>query len=165
MSNVIEIRTARPDEYGAIGALTVDVYVGGGFVAPDGPYAATLRDTATRAVQADVVVAVLDGGIVGSVTIAEPSSRYADIAEAGELEFRMLAVAPAARGRGVGSALVRHVLDTARERGDRAVVLSTEPGMVAARRIYDRHGFVPDPERNWAPVPGVELTALVRELG
>ena len=50
------------------------------------------------------------------------------------------------------------------ERGDRAVVISTEPAMVDARRIYDRNGFVPVAERNWVPVPGVELTAMVREL-
>ncbi|MDX5311508.1 MAG: GNAT family N-acetyltransferase, partial [Rhodococcus sp. (in: high G+C Gram-positive bacteria)] len=30
--------------------------------------------------------------------------------------------------------------------------------------IYDRNGFVPVTERDWAPVPGVELTTLVREL-
>lgn len=76
----------------------------------------------------------------------------------------MLAVSPDARGSGVGSALVRHVLDTAYDRGDRAVVMSTQPDMEDARRIYDRNGFVPVPERNWVPVPGVELTVLVREL-
>jgi hypothetical protein len=43
-------------------------------------------------------------------------------------------------------------------------VISTQSDMVDARRIYDRNGFVPAPERNWEPVPGMELTALVREL-
>ncbi|MFD5810901.1 GNAT family N-acetyltransferase [Rhodococcus aetherivorans] len=161
---MIEIRRVSPDEYDAVGALTVDVYVGGGFVEPDDPYAERLRDTAARDKHTEVVVALADGEIVGSVTLAEPASRFAHIAEKGELEFRMLAVAPSARGRGVGSALVRHVLDTAYDRGDRAVVLSTQPDMVDARRIYDRNGFVPVPERDWAPVPGVELSTLVREL-
>ena len=124
----------------------------------------SLRDTAERAEKADVRVAVMEGQIVGSVTIAEPASPYADVAQPGELEFRMLAVSPDARGSGVGSALVRHVLDTAYDRGDRAVVMSTQPDMEDARRIYERNGFVPVPERNWAPVPGVELTVLVREL-
>ncbi|WP_420753940.1 GNAT family N-acetyltransferase [Rhodococcus sp. O3] len=161
---MIEIRRVSPDEYETVGDLTVDVYVGGGFVEPDDPYVARLRDTATRDAQGEVVVAVADGEIVGSLTLAEPKSRLADIAEEDELELRMLAVAPAARRRGVGSALVRHALDTAYERGDRAVVISTEPAMVDARRIYDRNGFVPVAERNWVPVPGVELTAMVREL-
>ncbi|WP_068156702.1 GNAT family N-acetyltransferase [Rhodococcus phenolicus] len=161
---MIEIRRVSPDEYETVGDLTVGVYVGGGFVEPDDPYVGRLRDTATRDAQGEVVVAVADGEIVGSLTLAEPMSRLADIAEKDELELRMLAVAPEARRRGVGSALVRHGLDAAYERGDRAVVISTEPAMVDARRIYDRNGFVPVAERNWVPVPGVELTAMVREL-
>ncbi|WP_433605805.1 GNAT family N-acetyltransferase [Prescottella agglutinans] len=161
---MIDIRPATPADYEIVGELTADVYIGGGFVSVTDTYADSLRDTASRAEQADVVVAEVDGEIVGSVTIAEPASPFADVAEKGELEFRMLAVSETARGKGVGSALVRHVLDVAYERGDRAVVISTQSDMVDARRIYDRNGFVPVPERNWEPVPGVELTALVREL-
>lgn len=161
---MIDIRPVTPAEYETVGALTADVYIGGGFVTETDGYADRLRDTASRAEHADVVVAVVGEEIVGSVTIAHPESPLADVAEKGELEFRMLAVAPAARGKGVGSALVRHVLDVAYDRGDRAVVISTQPDMVDARRIYDRNGFVPVPERNWEPVPGMELTALVREL-
>ncbi|CAM3116217.1 GNAT family N-acetyltransferase [Prescottella defluvii] len=161
---MIDIRPVTPADYDTVGELTADVYIDGGFVSDSDMYAERLRDTATRADQADVVVALVDGEIVGSVTIAEPESPFADVAEKGELEFRMLAVAQSARGKGVGSALVRHVLDVAYDRGDHAVVISTQPDMVDARRIYDRNGFVPAPERNWAPIPGIELTALVREL-
>lgn len=161
---MIDIRTATPADYDAVGTLTADVYIDGGFVSESDMYAERLRDTASRAEHADVVVAVVGDEIVGSVTIAAPESKFSDVAEKGELEFRMLAVAPTARGKGVGSALVRHVLDVAYERGDRAVVISTQSDMVDARRIYDRNGFVPAPERNWEPVPGMELTALVREL-
>ncbi|MGF7124174.1 GNAT family N-acetyltransferase [Rhodococcus sp. TAF43] len=161
---MIDIRPVTPADYDTVGELTADVYIDGGFVSDSDMYAERLRDTATRADQADVVVALVDGEIVGSVTIAEPESPFADVAEKGELEFRMLAVAASARGKGVGSALVRHVLDVAYDRGDRAVVISTQPDMVDARRIYDRNGFVPAPERNWEPIPGMELTALVREL-
>lgn len=161
---MIDIRPVTPADYETVGELTADVYIAGGFVSEADEYAERLRDTAARAEQAAVVVAEVGGEIVGSVTIAEPESPFADVAETGELEFRMLAVAPTARGKGVGSALVRHVLDVAYERGDRAVVISTQPEMVEARRIYDRNGFVAVPERNWEPVPGTELTALVREL-
>lgn len=161
---MIDIRPATPADYQTVAELTADVYIGGGFVSEADTYADRLRDTATRAEQAKVVVAEVDGEIVGSVTIAEPASPFADVAEKGELEFRMLAVSETARGKGVGSALVRHVLDVAYDRGDRAVIISTQSDMVDARRIYDRNGFVPAPERNWEPVPGLELTALVREL-
>lgn len=50
------------------------------------------------------------------------------------------------------------------DRGDHSVVISTQPEMVDARRIYDRNGFVPDPERAWEPIRGMELTVMVRGL-
>lgn len=161
---MIEIREVTRDEYEEVGDLTMIAYVGDGFVEADDPYTNRLRDTAGRAEKANVRVAVIDGKIAGSVTMADPTSPYSDVAQPGELEFRMLAVSPHFRGAGVGSALVRHVLDTAYDRGDRAVVMSTQPSMEAARRIYERNGFEPAPERNWEPIPGVELTVLVREL-
>ncbi|RVW05384.1 GNAT family N-acetyltransferase [Rhodococcus xishaensis] len=161
---MIDIRPVTPADYETVGKLTADVYIGEGFASGTDRYAELLRDTATRAEKAEVMVAEFEGQIVGSVTIAAPGSPFADVAEKGELEFRMLAVAKSARGRGVGSALVRYVLDVAYDRGDHAVIISTMPDMVDARRIYDRNGFVPAPERNWEPAPGIELTVLVREL-
>ncbi|NLE79845.1 MAG: GNAT family N-acetyltransferase [Rhodococcus sp.] len=161
---MIEIRDATAEEHEAVADLTLIAYVGGGFVDTHDPYTEVLKDTSGRADDARVLVAVKEGTIVGSVTIAEPGSRYADVAEPGELEFRMLAVSTDARKQGVGSALVRHVYDVAYERGDQAVVMSTHPDMEDARRVYDRNGFVPAPQRNWEPVPGTELTVLVREI-
>jgi predicted N-acetyltransferase YhbS len=161
---MITIRPVDPSDFDAVADLTVDTYVGGGYVSESSSYVARLRDTAARADQAEVVVAEMNGEVVGSVTIAEPGSAFADVAGAGELEFRMLAVAPVARGKGAGSALVRHVLDAAYDRGLQAVVISTEPQMVDARRIYDRYQFVPSPDRDWEPMPGTPLTVLVREI-
>lgn len=161
---MITIRPVDPADYDAVADLTVDSYVGGGFVDEGTGYVERLRDTASRAEQAEVVVAELNGEVVGSVTIAEPGTPFADVAQDGELEFRMLAVSSEARGRGAGSALVRHVLDAAYDRGLGAVVLSTEEEMADARRIYDRNDFVHTPERDWAPVPGRDLTVLVREI-
>ena len=66
----------------------------------------------------------------------------------------MLAVAPAARGRGVGEALATWCVDRARADGCHAVVLSTLPVMHAAHRLYQRLGFVRTPERDWYPGAG-----------
>jgi len=52
----------------------------------------------------------------------------------------VLFAAPA--GRGVGAALVAAVIAAARERGYRAMLLDTLPGMTAALRLYERAGFV-----------------------
>jgi predicted GNAT family N-acyltransferase len=49
-----------------------------------------------------------------------------------------MAVLKAWRGRGVGAALLRALIQAARERGDREVVLSAQ---VHALGFYRRHGF------------------------
>lgn len=52
-----------------------------------------------------------------------------------------IAVHPDARGRGVGTLLLQHLFDFAREKGYKAIKLSvidTNPG---ARRLYERMGF------------------------
>ncbi len=159
---MIEIRLARPEEYAEVAAQTVAAYAE--FVPDSDPYSARLADAAARAAVAELWVALRDGRLIGSVTVSEAGGPYADIAREGELEFRMLGVAPAGRGLGVGSALVRHVLDVARARGLRQVVLSTQPNMVSARRIYDALGFELLPERAWSPIHSIELQVLGREL-
>ena len=62
----------------------------------------------------------------------------------GHGEVKSMHTAKAARGRGVGSAMVRHIVATARERGYRR--LSLETGSMdyfaPARALYARHGFV-----------------------
>ena len=53
-----------------------------------------------------------------------------------------MGVAPAHRGKGVGSALLAGCIERARGIGWRALSLSVEDGNVAARSLYERHGFV-----------------------
>ncbi|WP_024796630.1 GNAT family N-acetyltransferase [Tomitella biformata] len=159
---MIEIRLARPAEIAVVGEQTVAAYAE--FVPAADPYRSRLADAADRADVAELWVALQDGVPVGSVTVSEAGGPYADVAREGELEFRMLGVAPAGRGLGVGAALVRHVLDLGRARGRQRVVMSTQPNMVSARRIYDACGFELAPERAWSPIAGVDLQVLVREL-
>ena len=75
----------------------------------------------------------------------------------------MLAVDPSAQGRGVGTALTRHVLDASRSAGKADVVCSSLATMRAAHRIYERLGFRRVPERDWSPVPGVDLIAFATQ--
>ena len=77
-------------------------------------------------------------------------------------EIRMLGVAPNAQGRGAGTALVRECV--ARAGGSRRVVLSTQTVAHGSHRLYERLGFVREPARDWAPVPGVALLCYVLEL-
>ena len=59
-------------------------------------------------------------------------------------EVKSMHTAEAARGRGVGSALVRHIMAEARTRGMRRLSLETGswPYFLPARALYARHGFV-----------------------
>jgi GNAT superfamily N-acetyltransferase len=76
-----------------------------------------------------------------------------------ESGIRMLAVLPAAQGRGVGRALVDACIDRTRQLGHTALMLHTTPWMHAAHRVYKNAGFQRWPERDWTPVPEVPLLA------
>jgi len=62
-------------------------------------------------------------------------------------ELKSMRTSAAARGRGVASSLLAHVLDDARRRGYGRVSLETgtQDYFAAARRLYVRHGFVECP--------------------
>lgn len=162
--DVVHVGVAKPDELDRVSALVVDTYVGGGFVDPDSPYLRQLRDVRVRWRETDLLVARLDDVVVGTVTFCLAGSRWANIAGPGEAEFRMLAVDPAAQGRGIGGLLVRECLARAAAAGATTVVISTEPEMVVAQRMYERMGFVRSPERDWAPRPGMDLLTYRREV-
>lgn len=72
------------------------------------------------------------GGVRGFACIA---------AVADEVELQSLAVEPAARRAGIGSALLEHLLEWAREEGYRALHLEVRAGNVAAIALYRRFGF------------------------
>ena len=165
------IRPARPDEYDDIGELAVRVYLAEGYTRTDSRYNAVLRDVAPRAEKAELMVAVDGAGtgtgpILGTVTYAGLGSPYAEhVSSPEEASFRMLVVDPAARGQGVGEALVQWCVERAADSGVRWLRLSTLAGMTAAGRLYLRLGFVRTPERDWSPEPGVELITYGREIG
>ena len=161
----VTVRVAETaDEVAAAGLVVERAYVVDG-LAHDS-YLAVLRDSASRARDAVLLVA-LDGRgrVVGTATFVAHGTAYAELSRGPhEAEVRMLGVAPEARGRGVGEALLRACLDLARRAGASDMVLSTQSTMAAAHRMYARLGFTRTPERDWSPVPGVELLTLRLEL-
>ena len=58
-------------------------------------------------------------------------------------EVKSMFVAEDARGKGVASALLRQIEDTAREQGLAVIKLETGNVLHAAHRLYARHGFTP----------------------
>jgi ribosomal protein S18 acetylase RimI-like enzyme len=61
----------------------------------------------------------------------------------GSVELISMWVAPFARGRGVGDALVNAVIEWAREQRASSVVLGVLEGNERAEALYRRHGFLP----------------------
>jgi ribosomal protein S18 acetylase RimI-like enzyme len=158
VQDCLTVRPARPDELAEVGRLTLEAYLADGTVNPGGTYAMVLADASRRARYAALLVAVdAQDTVLGTITVCVPGSPLGQLARAGELEFRMLAVASGARRRGVGAALVTAVLKQAAQIGARRVLLSTEERMHAARRLYARLGFTRLPELDWYPVPGSKL--------
>src|SRR5262249_58302392 len=92
------------------------------------------------------------GEVLGCVTLAMAGGPWAEIARPGEAEFRMLAVAPSAQRRGVGSALVRACLDRATALGCTALAIYTRDFNDAAIGMDEGFGFVRTPELGWPPL-------------
>ncbi len=161
---MIPVRPAHVSELAAVGELTVTAYAADGLLVEDDPYADHLRDAVTRAREAEVYVAVVDDQLAGTVTFCPQGSPWGEIAQPGEGEFRMLAVAPAFRGRGVARALVGVCLERSTELGYTAVVLCSLEAQAPAHRVYEGLGFRRLPERDWSPYPGVDLMAFRLDL-
>jgi ribosomal protein S18 acetylase RimI-like enzyme len=163
----VTVRPVHTSELVAVGELTVRAYAVDGFAGGEDGYAHQLRDVATRAREAEVYVAVLPespDAILGTVTFCPQGSPWCQLAQPGEGEFRMLAVAPEARRRGVAEALVGVCVERAGELGYTAVVLSTLPEQRTAHRLYERLGFERAPELDWSPREEVDLRGYRLEL-
>lgn len=160
----LQVRIAEGEELLEVGRLTLAAYSHDGHIVEDDFYVAHLLDAAARASDAELLVAVLDGLVVGTVTFCPEGSSFRERAAAGEGEFRMLAVAPSARRRGAARALVEACLTRSRALGYSAVVISSLPVQVEAHDLYRRLGFARVPELDWSPAEGVELISFRIEL-
>jgi ribosomal protein S18 acetylase RimI-like enzyme len=156
----MRLRRATPADHDGVARVTVaayDVFLGEG--GPENDYVKELADAAGRDRDAELWVAEDDGEVLGSVTVCLEGSPWRELARPGEGEFRMLSVDPAAQGRGVGAALVDLTVSRFRSLGASAVVLCSMKEMAGAHRLYERAGFVRDPDLDWSPAPGVDLLA------
>ena len=115
------------------------------------------------------IVAEEDGRIVGSVLLY-PAGAKLGPPGAGSMtlalpEVRLLAVAPSARGQGLGNLLMEECVRRARESGAAALTLHTTDMMRAAMRLYERLGFRRMPELDFEPAPGVTVKGFRLDLG
>jgi ribosomal protein S18 acetylase RimI-like enzyme len=166
----VTIRTIRDDEADALRRITLDVYIGEFGSLPD-DYVAELSDVGGRAQEAHVLVAVDEQGVVlGGITYVARPGPLASIDRPDQAELRMLAVAPEAQGRGVGTALVQACIDQARADGKAEVTLHTAASMLAAQRLYERARFRRRPDRDVVVDggpgdDGIQLLGYALDLG
>ena len=140
-SEDVDVRLVHADEHDAVADLSERAYTLEYDISEG--YRSTLRSVAERAREHQVWVAVdrLDGTLLGAVATPKRARTISPLARAGELDFRLLAVDPPARGRGVGELLTRHVIELARLRGIDHVVMNSGPQMIGAHRLYEKLGF------------------------
>ena len=165
----VEIREARTAaEIEAAGRVTVAANAEFAPADPDDPfqtswarYLVEMADAAARAAEGMLLIAVEDSRVVGTVTLyLGPGSMQW---RPGDAMFRLLAVEPAARGRGIGRALFQACLERARAAGKQRMALHTTAWMTLARGMYERAGFKREPEGD-IHVPGVEILAYAADL-
>lgn len=91
---------------------------------------------ALRAPSVTVWTARDEDGLLGCGALKELDPRHG--------ELKSMRTAASARRRGVGGAVLRHLISVARERGYARVSLETgaQPFFEPAHRLYARHGFV-----------------------
>lgn len=135
------VRLARPSEFDEVAALSLRAYELDYEISDE--YRASILAVGERAAEHQVWVAadVATGELLGSVATPRRGGTISPLAQPGELDFRLLAVDPAARGRGVGARLTRHAIELARLRGLDRVVMNSGPQMVGAHRLYAKLGF------------------------
>jgi putative acetyltransferase len=115
--------------------VTDDQVTAGGEIAADSPAAADVRALLAPAVM--FFSFRRDGEVLGVGALKRIDGQHA--------ELKSMHTVAAARGRGIGRAMVAHLIGVARERGYRRVSLETGsmPEFARARALYASAGFSP----------------------
>lgn len=103
-------------------------------------YQETIRETFfARSGPEAHLVAEYDGEVVGYLRLQD---KYSFPEGAGILTINGLAVAQHARGEGIAGALLEAAADEGHRRGARKISLHVHGTNTAARRLYERHGYL-----------------------
>jgi ribosomal protein S18 acetylase RimI-like enzyme len=150
---MVRVRDVRPGELDAVAGLLLACFREHLPAFPEDVGDAYLRevtDVDARA-SSQLSVAERDGQLVGSVTFLPDARHDTHPWPPGGSVLRLLAVLPAARGRGVGGVLTDECISRARQAGAAFLGLHTAPFMFSARRLYERYGFARAPDHDFDP--------------
>lgn len=164
------IRDARPEDRDAIREVTLAAYqeYAVQMSAFWEGYRQNILVSLDEVGSAEQLVAERGGTIVGTALLYPPRRMKVSRSELLEMpwpEVRLLAVVPAARGRGVGAALMQECVRRVRKTGGRVLSLHTTDTMQTALRMYERMGFVRAPELDFHPAPDTTVKGYRLDLG
>lgn len=147
----ITIRNARPEELKSIGALLVRVYsqLEGFPKQEEQPeYYQLLANIGelTRKPSTELLVAIShEDRILGAVVYFSDMKYYGSggtaTSEKNASGFRLLAVDPGSRGKGIGKLLSLECIRRAREKGHYNLVIHSTRAMQIAWKMYEKLGF------------------------
>lgn len=112
-------------------------------------YDEIIADVSGRVDDALVVGAFIDDQLIGCLTyVGSVDNVHAEHDDPGAASFRYFGVDPEAQGNGIGEAMVRWVVERARDDGKQRILIHTVAIMIAAMHLYERMGFVRAPEQD-----------------
>jgi ribosomal protein S18 acetylase RimI-like enzyme len=162
------IRNIRLEEINEVSVLLGDAYKQyENFIRPEAwkHYQEDIVDVCSRLDESDLIVAELDGRLVGCVTLYLDAARaMTGVWPADSAVIRLLAVHPAYRNRGIGRALMEECISRCRQANIKVIGLHTTEIMDVARKLYERMGFVRLPESDFHPAPNVTVMAYRLQL-
>jgi GNAT superfamily N-acetyltransferase len=140
----MRIWRATPDDAGAVARLLAGFR---DWYGRDWPDDASIRASVDRIISRDDTEFLLGAGPDGTATgVVQLRFRWTVWWEAEDCWIEDVFVDEAARGTGLGRALVRAAIDRAAERGCRRVDLDVDEDNTAARALYASLGFAPGPQ-------------------
>jgi GNAT superfamily N-acetyltransferase len=157
----LEIRRAGPEDAAVVARVLQESFAEFKPLYSDGGFGATTpraEQVLARMREGPVWLALHEGVALGTVAIVvRGASAY----------IRGMAVLPAARGSGTGSALLQHAENWAVKAGCARLFLSTTPFLGAAIRLYERFGFhfTDDETRELFGTPLLTMEKNISSLG
>jgi len=147
----VVVREARPEDDAAVGEILVSGYLTR--YAQKMPEVVLtdrrkdeLRDVASKRREALVLVAELEGKVLGTVAVWRPGAPASEAWLPGACDLRHLAIDPAAQGRGLSKPLLDEAERRARQMGAKYICLHVRRGNQGVAKLYMGRGYVRAPE-------------------
>ena len=127
-------------------------------------YLEDIIDVRGRWDDSQLIVAEVNGRLVGTITLYLKSNGSEGGWPEGWAGIRLLGVDPGYRSRGIGRALMDECIKRCKEKGIRTIGLRTTEMMDVSKKMYEQMGFIPVPEFDHHPRPDITVLAYKLDL-